>query len=121
MSDVALGRADDIARQVTDNLGGNGLFGVEFFIEVRVCVILKCYEYSNMRLHSQGDTVYFSELSPRPHDTGMVTVVSQNISEFALHVRAILGLAVPTTELRGPSASAVMMMTLCIITKHSWL
>jgi phosphoribosylglycinamide formyltransferase 2 len=62
-----------------------------------------------MRLHSQGDTVYFSELSPRPHDTGMVTMVSQNISEFALHVRAILGLTVPTIELRGPSASAVIL------------
>ncbi len=72
MSEIALKKAQDIAKKVTDGLGGRGLFGVEFFVK--------------------GDEVYFSELSPRPHDTGMVTLITQSQSEFALHVRAILGL-----------------------------
>lgn len=89
MSDVALERAETIARKVTEALGGNGLFGVELFI--------------------QGDQVYFSEVSPRPHDTGMVTLMSQNLSEFALHARAILGLPVTNIDQLGPSASAVIL------------
>jgi phosphoribosylglycinamide formyltransferase 2 len=72
MSEVALQKAQEIAKKVTDGLGGRGLFGVEFFV--------------------QGEEVYFSELSPRPHDTGMVTLITQSQSEFALHVRAVLGL-----------------------------
>ena len=72
MSDIALDKAKDIAKKVTDGLGGRGIFGVEFFVK--------------------GDEVYFSELSPRPHDTGMVTLITQSQSEFALHIRAILGL-----------------------------
>jgi len=90
MSAVALARAKDIAAQVTAALGGWGLFGVELFI--------------------RGDAVYFSEVSPRPHDTGMVTLISQDLSEFALHVRAILGLPVPNIALRGPSASSVILV-----------
>jgi len=81
--------AQDMARQVTDKLGGAGLFGVEFFIT--------------------KDEVIFSELSPRPHDTGMVTLISQNLNEFELHLRAILGLPIPTIELLSPSASAVIL------------
>ena len=81
--------AEDIARKVTDKLGGAGLFGVEFFIT--------------------KDEVIFSELSPRPHDTGMVTLISQNLNEFELHLRAILGLPIPTIELLSPSASAVIL------------
>jgi phosphoribosylglycinamide formyltransferase 2 len=81
--------AQDIARKVTDKLGGAGLFGVEFFIT--------------------KDEVIFSELSPRPHDTGMVTLISQNLNEFELHLRAILGLPIPTIELLSPSASAVIL------------
>ena len=80
-----------IAEQVTGALGGYGLFGVEFFVS--------------------GDHVYFSEVSPRPHDTGMVTLVSQDLSEFALHARAILGLPIPAIEQRGPAASAVILPT----------
>jgi phosphoribosylglycinamide formyltransferase 2 len=72
MSDIALKKAQDIAKAVTDGLGGRGIFGVEFFVK--------------------GDEVYFSELSPRPHDTGMVTLITQSQSEFALHLRAVLGL-----------------------------
>jgi len=87
MTDTALHRAHDIARTVTDNLGGCGLFGVELFIA--------------------GDQVWFSEVSPRPHDTGMVTMVTQWQNEFELHARAILGLPVDTT-LRNPGASAVV-------------
>jgi phosphoribosylglycinamide formyltransferase 2 len=87
MTDTALHRAHDIARTVTDNLGGYGLFGVELFIA--------------------GDQVWFSEVSPRPHDTGMVTMVTQWQNEFELHARAILGLPVDTT-LRNPGASAVI-------------
>jgi len=90
MPPPALAAAEQIARQVVDELGGVGLFGVEFFIK--------------------GDTVYFSELSPRPHDTGMVTMISQDLSEFALHVRAILGLPIPAVRQLGPSASAVILV-----------
>jgi phosphoribosylglycinamide formyltransferase 2 len=81
--------AQEIARKVTDKLGGAGLFGVEFFIT--------------------KDEVIFSELSPRPHDTGMVTLISQNLNEFELHLRAILGLPIPTIELLSPAASAVIL------------
>jgi phosphoribosylglycinamide formyltransferase 2 len=87
MSDSALSRSRDIARAVTDNLGGRGIFGVELFVK--------------------GDHVWFSEVSPRPHDTGMVTMCSQIQSEFDLHARAILGLPVDT-RLRAPGASAVI-------------
>ncbi len=87
MSPAALARAQQIAREVTSELGGLGLFGVELFV--------------------RGDEVWFSEVSPRPHDTGLVTLVTQNLSEFALHARAILGLPV-STELREPGASAVI-------------
>ena len=78
-----------MAEVVTGALGGSGIFGVEFFIK--------------------GDTVYFSEVSPRPHDTGLVTLISQDLSEFALHARAILGLPVPAIRQLGPSASSVIM------------
>jgi phosphoribosylglycinamide formyltransferase 2 len=90
MSEAARGRAEDIARRITGALGGRGLFGVELFI--------------------RGDDVLFSEVSPRPHDTGLVTLVSQSLSQFALHVRAILGLPIPDIEQRGPSASAVILL-----------
>ena len=89
MTDTALKTAQNMAKVVTDNLGGYGIFGVELFIK--------------------GDEVYFSEVSPRPHDTGMVTMISQNLSEFALHVRAILGLPIPEIEQWGPAASAVIL------------
>ncbi|UAK24276.1 formate-dependent phosphoribosylglycinamide formyltransferase [Sphingomonas nostoxanthinifaciens] len=89
MSPAAVDAAQDMARKVVDDLGGYGLFGVEFFVK--------------------GDDVIFSELSPRPHDTGMVTLISQNLSEFDLHARAILGLPIPSIALRGPSASAVIL------------
>ncbi|MDA8487428.1 formate-dependent phosphoribosylglycinamide formyltransferase [Kluyvera sp. Awk 3] len=92
MSALALERAQAIAREVVLALGGYGLFGVELF----VC----------------GDDVVFSEVSPRPHDTGMVTLISQDVSEFALHVRAFLGLPVGTIRQYGPSASAVLLPTL---------
>lgn len=85
MSEAALEECQSIATQVAESLGGFGLFGMEFFI--------------------QGDDVYFSEVSPRPHDTGMVTLISQNLSEFALHARAILGMPIPFIESLGPSAS----------------
>jgi phosphoribosylglycinamide formyltransferase 2 len=81
--------AQEIAKQVTDALGGAGIFGVEFFIT--------------------KDEVIFSELSPRPHDTGMVTLISQNLNEFELHLRAVLGLPIPNIELFAPSASAVIL------------
>jgi phosphoribosylglycinamide formyltransferase 2 len=90
MSDVAMQKAEEIATAITAELGGFGLFGVELFV--------------------QGDEVIFSEVSPRPHDTGMVTLISQDMSEFALHVRAILGLPVPEIELYGPSASSVVLV-----------
>jgi phosphoribosylglycinamide formyltransferase 2 len=90
MSDVALNTAKDIAKKVVDALGGMGIFGVEFFVK--------------------GDEVFFSELSPRPHDTGMVTMISQDLSEFALHVRAILGFPIPNITQHGPSASSVILV-----------
>ncbi|MGE9549942.1 formate-dependent phosphoribosylglycinamide formyltransferase [Erwinia amylovora] len=89
MSDLALQRAQEIASKVVSALGGHGLFGVELF----VC----------------GDEVVFSEVSPRPHDTGMVTLISQDLSEFALHVRAFLGLPVGGIRQYGPAASAVIL------------
>ena len=87
MSSVALERARVVAREVTNNLGGQGIFGVELFVK--------------------GDEVWFSEVSPRPHDTGMVTMITQWQNEFELHARAILGLPVDTT-LKTPGASAVI-------------
>lgn len=89
MSEALLKQAKRIAKKVTDQLGGAGLFGVEFFVT--------------------KNEVIFSELSPRPHDTGMVTLVSQNLSEFDLHLRAILGLPIPSIDYRGPAASAVVL------------
>ena len=89
MSEAALADAQEMARKVVDNLGGHGLFGVEFFV--------------------RGDAVIFSELSPRPHDTGMVTLVSQNLTEFDLHARAVIGLPVPDTLRARPAASAVIL------------
>lgn len=89
MSELALGRARAIATQMVQALGGYGLFGVELFV--------------------RGDDVIFSEVSPRPHDTGMVTLISQDLSEFALHVRAFLGLPVGAVRQLGPSASAVIL------------
>ena len=89
MSPRALQRAQDIARAVADDLGGWGIFGMEFFVK--------------------GDEVWFSEVSPRPHDTGLVTLVSQELSEFALHARAILGLPIPVIRQNGPSASCAML------------
>ncbi len=94
MSETALQTSQEIARKVTDNLcgtTGRGLFGVELFIK--------------------GDNVYFSEVSPRPHDTGLVTLMSQDLSEFALHARAILGLPIPNIKQHGPSASSVILPT----------
>jgi phosphoribosylglycinamide formyltransferase 2 len=90
MSDAALTKAKEIAEKVTGALGGRGIFGVELFIK--------------------GDEVYFSEVSPRPHDTGMVTMISQDLSQFALHARAILGLPIPNIMQHGPSASAVILV-----------
>ncbi|MCL1163015.1 formate-dependent phosphoribosylglycinamide formyltransferase [Shewanella chilikensis] len=89
MSQAALEKAQQIGAKVVEALGGYGLFGVELFIK--------------------GDEVYFSEVSPRPHDTGMVTLISQDLSEFALHVRAILGLPIANIRQHGPSASAVVL------------
>ncbi len=90
MSETALLKAQHIARQVTDALGGYGIFGVEMFVV--------------------GDEVLFSEVSPRPHDTGMVTMISQDLSEFALHARAILGLPIPEVRFFGPSASRAIVI-----------
>ena len=90
MSDTAKASAQDIARRVTDALGGYGIFGVEMFIK--------------------GDEVIFSEVSPRPHDTGMVTMISQDLSEFALHARALMGLPVPGIRFYGPSASRAVVI-----------
>lgn len=90
MSDRALAGAQAMARAITGALGGWGIFGVELFIK--------------------GDEVIFSEVSPRPHDTGMVTMISQDLSQFALHVRAILGLPIPNIRQHGPSASAVVLV-----------
>jgi phosphoribosylglycinamide formyltransferase 2 len=89
MSAKALADAQEMAAEVVDDLGGYGIFGVEYFV--------------------RGDEVIFSELSPRPHDTGMVTSISQDLSEFDLHARAILGLPIPDIMLRAPSASAVIL------------
>ncbi len=89
MTPAALAHAQHIASTITENLGGFGLFGVELFVK--------------------GDSVIFSEVSPRPHDTGLGTLISQNLSEFALHVRAVLGLPIPLIEQLGPAASAVIL------------
>ncbi|HEU5481788.1 MAG TPA: formate-dependent phosphoribosylglycinamide formyltransferase [Sphingomicrobium sp.] len=89
LPDAALASAQDQAKRVVEALGGHGIFGVEFFI--------------------RGEEALFSELSPRPHDTGMVTLISQSPNEFELHLRAILGLPIPAIELAGPSASAVIL------------
>ena len=90
MSKQALAAARDIAGRVTAALGGRGIFGVELFIK--------------------GDDIIFSEVSPRPHDTGMVTMISQDLSQFALHARAILGLPIPNIQQLGPSASSVILV-----------
>lgn len=90
MSGAAVEKARGIARAVTDALGGYGIFGVELFVK--------------------GDDVIFSEVSPRPHDTGMVTMISQDLSEFALHARALLGLPVPSVRFYGPSASRAIVV-----------
>lgn len=90
MSSAAREKARDMARKITDALGGRGIFGVELF----VC----------------GNDVIFSEVSPRPHDTGMVTMISQDLSQFALHVRAVLGLPIPNIAFRGPSASRAIVV-----------
>ena len=90
MSDAALAASQQVAGAITEALGGMGIFGVELFIK--------------------GDQVYFSEVSPRPHDTGLVTLLSQNLSEFALHARAILGLPVANIDQRGPAASSVLLV-----------
>jgi phosphoribosylglycinamide formyltransferase 2 len=90
MSAAALQESQRIARAITDNLGGNGLFGVELFVA--------------------GDAIYFSEVSPRPHDTGLVTLISQDLSEFALHARAILGLPIPVIRQHGPAASCALLV-----------
>ena len=90
MTAKALNASQEIAGKIVDELGGVGVFGVEFFVK--------------------GDEVFFSELSPRPHDTGMVTMISQDLSEFALHVRAILGLPIPVIRQCGPSASSVILV-----------
>ena len=89
MSPLALQRAQDMARAVADDLGGWGVFGMEFFIK--------------------GDEVWFSEVSPRPHDTGLVTLASQDLSEFALHARAILGLPLPAIRDQGPTAAGALL------------
>ncbi|MCR1826591.1 formate-dependent phosphoribosylglycinamide formyltransferase [Pseudomonas oleovorans] len=90
MSPKALAESERVALAVTEALGGRGLFGVELFVK--------------------GDQVWFSEVSPRPHDTGLVTLISQELSEFALHARAILGLPIPAIRQMGPSASAVILV-----------
>jgi phosphoribosylglycinamide formyltransferase 2 len=91
MSALALQRAEDIARAVTDALGGCGIFGVELFV--------------------RGDEAIFSEVSPRPHDTGLITLISQDLSEFALHARAILGLPVPVIRQHGAAASCALLVS----------
>ena len=90
MSAKALAAAEHMAGAITEALGGRGLFGVEMFV--------------------QGNDVIFSEVSPRPHDTGLVTLISQDLSEFALHVRAILGLPIPNIQQHGPSASCAVLV-----------
>ena len=89
-SDTAQATEREIAQKITGALGGRGIFGVELFI--------------------RGDEAIFSEVSPRPHDTGMVTMISQDLSQFALHARAILGLPVPNIHFHGPSASSVILV-----------
>lgn len=90
MAPGAKAKAQEIARKITDALGGRGIFGVELFVK--------------------GDDVIFSEVSPRPHDTGMVTMISQDLSQFALHARAVLGLPVPNIKFHGPSASRAVVV-----------
>jgi len=90
MSEAALNSAQQMAEAVTSSLGGYGLFGVELFVK--------------------NDTVIFSEVSPRPHDTGMITMISQDLTQFALHARAILGLPIPSIRQFGPSASSVILV-----------
>ena len=90
MSDKALSKAREMATKITDALGGRGIFGVELFIK--------------------DDEVIFSEVSPRPHDTGMVTMISQDLSQFSLHARAVLGLPIPEIHFHGPSASSVILV-----------
>jgi phosphoribosylglycinamide formyltransferase 2 len=90
MSQEAIELAEAIAKAITDALGGYGIFGVELFVK--------------------GDEVIFSEVSPRPHDTGMVTMISQDMSEFSLHARAVLGLPVPEVRFYGPSASKAIVI-----------
>jgi phosphoribosylglycinamide formyltransferase 2 len=90
MTPIALAESQRIAAAITEALGGRGIFGVELFVK--------------------GDTVYFSEVSPRPHDTGLVTLISQELSEFALHARALLGLPIPNIRALGPSASVALMV-----------
>ncbi len=90
MSAVVLEKAQQVSKKITDALGGRGIFGVELFIK--------------------GEDVYFSEVSPRPHDTGLVTLISQDLSEFALHARAILGLPIPNIKQHGASASSVILL-----------
>lgn len=90
MTTKALDEAENMAKKITDALGGRGIFGVELFVK--------------------GDQVIFSEVSPRPHDTGMVTMISQDLSEFALHARAILGLPIPNIAFHGPSASKAVVV-----------
>ena len=89
MSALALKKSEQIAEAITTALGGHGIFGVELFVK--------------------GDEVIFSEVSPRPHDTGLVTLISQDLSEFALHVRAILGLPIPSIRQNGPAASCALL------------
>jgi phosphoribosylglycinamide formyltransferase 2 len=90
MSQEAIELAEAIAKAITDALGGYGIFGVELFVK--------------------GDEVIFSEVSPRPHDTGMVTMISQDMSEFSLHARAVLGLPIPEVRFYGPSASKAIVL-----------
>ena len=90
MSAAALAQAQQVAQCITDSLGGRGVVGVELFVK--------------------GDHVWFSEVSPRPHDTGLVTLMSQDLSEFALHARAILGLPIPAIRQMGATASAVILV-----------
>ncbi|ACD30170.1 formate-dependent phosphoribosylglycinamide formyltransferase [Francisella tularensis] len=90
MPDTALAKSQEIAKEITNALGGYGVFGVELFIK--------------------GDEVFFNEVSPRPHDTGMVTLISQNINEFELHLRAIVGLPIPDIQTLQPSASAAILL-----------